>query len=189
MDPWQAVAREATFAGSFALADLPRLRDLLVGEALAAAACVAFEVAFRRDEARRPVVLGRVKAVLPLECQRCLGVVEHGVDVPVRLMLMQGAEVTRDPPEPYEPLPVSGERIGLAELIEDELLLALPQIPLHPPGTCRTAVCRAGGQTPEVAGPGQREAPTETAPGQVTPDRPNPFAVLVGWKPGPDNRT
>ncbi len=179
LDPWQAVAREVTYAGSLALRDLPRLREALVAGALDPAAAVVFELAFRRDEARRPVLVGRGRAVLPLECQRCLGVVEYQVDAELNLMLMQGKDLDLDPPEPYEPLPVIDDRVSPAEVIEDELLLALPQIPMHPVGGCR-------GPVAEV--PASEVAPDEASDAAPT-ERPSPFAVLAGWKPDPDNRT
>lgn len=175
LDPWQAVARGAAFAGSIVLTDLPRLRELLVPVALDTAAPATFEIAFRRDEAGRPVVLGWVRAILPLECQRCLGVMEHSIDASVRLMLMQGPSPAQDPPEPYEALPVIDDRIRPAELIEDEILLSLPQIPTHPVGVCQAAV-----QTSAPAGRAGDAAPTEAAAG-----RPNPFASLAGWKASP----
>jgi DUF177 domain-containing protein len=170
LDPWQAVAREAAFAGSVALADLPRLREVLVGAALDAAAPATYEIAFRRDEAGRPVVLGSVRALLPLECQRCLGVMEHSVDARIRLMLTQGPNLA-EPPEPYEALPVTDDRVRPAELIEDELLLSLPQIPMHPVGVCRTAL--------------QTSVPRGAEDDEVDADRPKPFAVLAGWKADP----
>ena len=175
LDPWHAVAREAAFAGSLALMDLPRLRELLVPAALDAAARATFEIAFRRDEAGRPVVLGWVRALLPLECQRCLGVMEHGVDASIRLMLMHGPNLAQDPPDPYEALLVIDDRIRPAELIEDELLLSLPQIPTHPVGVCQAAV-----QTSAPPGNAGDAAPTEMAA-----DRPKPFASLAGWKADP----
>jgi uncharacterized protein len=175
LDPWQAVARGAAFAGSLALTDLPRLRELLVGTALGVGAPATFEIAFRRDDADRPVVLGWVRALLPLECQRCMGVMEHGVDAPIRLMLMQGPTLAQDPPDPYEALPVIDDRIRPAELIEDEILLALPQIPMHPLGVCQAAVQASG--PPGTAG--------DAAPAEAVPDRPRPFAVLAGWKADP----
>lgn len=157
--------------GSVALADLPRLREALVGAALDAAAPATFEIAFRRDEVGRPVVLGRVRALLPLECQRCLGVMEHSVDAHIRLMLTQGPNLAEDPPEPYEALPVTDDRVRPAELIEDELLLSLPQIPMHPAGVCRTAL--------------QASVPRGAEEDEVAADRPKPFAVLAGWKSDP----
>jgi uncharacterized protein len=125
------------------------------------------------------VVLGSVCAVLPLECQRCLGVVEHRVEAPIRLVLTDGPDLMQDPPEPYEALPVMDGLVRPAVLIEDELLLALPLIPMHASGLCRTdqasqarAARGGGGASPEVAA-----------------ERPNPFAVLAGWKSQSRNQT
>jgi uncharacterized protein len=149
------------------LADLPRLREALMGEALDAAAGADFEVAFRRDEGGRGVVLGRVRATLPLQCQRCLGVVEHGVDAAMHLMLLQGPDLNADLPEPYEALPVIDGWVAPADLIEDELLLALPQIPMHSVGACRAAEPDQGRQAVSTG---------------AEPGRRNPFAVLAGLK-------
>jgi uncharacterized protein len=177
IDPWQAVAREATYAGSFSLQSLPRLCELLAkdvsaaeGGALGDVAVATYDLAFRRDKARRPVVLGWVRAVVPLVCQRCLGVVEHPVDSQVCLLLLPGADVGVAP-EPYDPYPVVSDRVSLADLVEDELLLALPQIPMHSPRTCRVVAESPGsdgGAVLEVSSEAQR--------------RPNPFAALADWK-------
>ena len=178
IDPWQAVARHAAFAGTVSLSALPRLAGLLVQEALGEAAPAEYRLAFERDSARRPVVLGSVQALLPLECQRCLGVVEHQVEAEIRLLLTPG-EAPGEPPEPYEALPVSDERLAPLDLIEDELLLALPQIPMHPFG-----LCRAGGA--ETQRPWRDPGPhlaQEQAADDDQGGRPNPFAVLAGWKP------
>ena len=178
IDPWQAVARRVAFAGTVSLSALPRLAGLLAPEALGEASPVEYRLAFEHDSARRPVVLGSVRALLPLECQRCLGVVEHRVEAEIRLLLTPG-EAAGDPPEPYEALPVSDERLAPLDLIEDELLLALPQIPTHPIG-----LCQAGGAETQLSwlNPGQ-----DLAQGQAADDehsgRPNPFSVLAGWKP------
>jgi uncharacterized protein len=175
LDPWQAVARGAAFAGSLALTDLPRIGGILVPAALDAAARATFEIAFRRDEAGRPVVLGWVRASIPLECQRCLGVMQYSVDAPIRLMLTHGPDLAQEPPDPYEALPVIDDRIRPAELIEDEILLALPQIPTHPLGVCQMAV--------KASGPPGKER--DAAPAETAADRPKPFAALAGWKADP----
>jgi uncharacterized protein len=183
IDPWQAVARRAAFTGAIPLTAFPRLRGLLVEDALREAPAAEFALVFERDSAKRPVVLGSVQAMLPLECQRCLGVVEHRVTAEIRLLLTAG-ETATEPPEPYEALPVVTDRVAPLDLIEDELLLALPQIPMHPVGACR-------------AGEGLVIAPVvaESGSAQTTPDneittetgRRNPFAVLAGWKPNTHN--
>jgi len=158
-----------------ALTDLPRLRDFLVAEAIEGATPACFQITFRRDQAGRPVVLGWVRAVLPLACQRCLGVVEVGVDVAIRLLLTPEADLGRDTPEPYEPLPVIDDRVSPVAVVEDELLLALPQVPMHPAGVCSARVHPHGLDRP--------------GPDEAARERPNPFAVLAQWKRDPGNRT
>jgi len=185
IDPWQAVAREAAFAGSLALSDLPRLRELLAGVPAQPPPRATFEIAFRRDAAGRAVVVGSVWAMIPLECQRCLGVLEHRVDAAIRLMLTDGAAAAKgppvEPPEPYEALPVFDDRVRPAELIEDELLLALPQIARHPFGVCQMDLAGSGAPDPG-RGEGLSPGPGAARGGAPAAERPKPFAVLAGWK-------
>ena len=62
------------------------------------------------------------------------------------------------PAEGFEPLELDGETVATQALIEDELLLALPAAPTHPPGAC--------------------EAPGARRQGETAPDRASPFAGL-----------
>jgi uncharacterized protein len=181
IDPWQAVARRAVFTGTIPLTAFPRLRGLLVEEALREAPAAEFALTFERDSAKRPVVLGSVHAMLPLECQRCLGVMEHRVTAEI-LLLVTAGEAVAEPPEPYEALPVVADRVAPLDLIEDELLLALPQIPMHSVGACRAgeglAIVVAESDSPQTTS--GKEITTETG-------RRNPFAVLADWKPHTHN--
>jgi uncharacterized protein len=99
----------------------------------------------------------------------------HQVDAQVNLMLVR-SDAAGDVPEPYEPLPVVADGVNLGDLVEDELLLALPQIAMHPPEVCHPAVQAQG-----LAGSGSAEA----VEGGVK--RPNPFAALAGWKSETNN--
>jgi len=71
-------------------------------------------------------------------------------------------------PEEYDPLLVAGERVRLADLVEDELILALPQIPMHDPGECQAA----------AVGTDSAAAPEGTA------ERASPFASLAELRRG-----
>jgi uncharacterized protein len=181
IDPWQAVARRAAFTGTIPLAVFPRLRGVLVEDVLREAPAAEFTLAFERDSAKRPVVLGSVQAILPLECQRCLGVMEHRVTAEIRLMLTAG-EAVAEPPEPYEALPVVADRVAPLDLIEDELLLALPQIPMHPVGACGAGEGLASAVS-ESDSPRDKLGPTSGNEITTETGRRNPFAVLAGWKP------
>jgi len=132
LDPWRAVDNCAVFAGCLPLSGLSRLRDLL----LEAAGDVRFRLAFSRDEARRGVLRCEVAATLRLPCQRCLEALDHRVEMSTWLALVSGTEEERRLPDRYDPLPVEDGLIRPGDLIEDELLLALPQISMHEPVAC-----------------------------------------------------
>jgi uncharacterized protein len=72
-----------------------------------------------------------------LRCQRCLGPLAIDVDAAFALAFVTGLEEAGALPEPYEPAVVEDGRVRPLELVEDELLLAVPGIPLHEEGACR----------------------------------------------------
>ena len=134
------VAARRGFEGSIPLASMVRLRDSLVdseGE-------VRVAIEFDRDALRVSYVELRIDAELPLECQRSLQRFLHPVRLVQRLGLLQssvgqsGADQDEEAgeaalPEGYEPLwlPEDG-LLRPAELVEDELILAVPVVPVAP---------------------------------------------------------
>ncbi len=158
IDPWRAVDAGAEFEGALPLSGLPRLAESLretAGE-------VGYRLAFARDLEGRGNLRGEIVARLVLTCQRCLGAMEWDVTAPLDLALISGLGEARLLPEELDPLLVSEASIRLLDLIEDELLLALPQIAMHEPGECV---------------PPGREAMTEGGEPAAT-GAPNPFAIL-----------
>lgn len=126
--PWRMAAEQGCLNGRLALAALPRLTALLgaaAGEVIVAlsAGCDAQGVRF---------VQGRLCAEVEWTCQRCLGPLRLPLDATVNLGLACDEAAADRLPDEYDPLLVqeSGD-ITVADLIEDELLLALPQIPRH----------------------------------------------------------
>lgn len=152
------VAARREFEGRVLLSAMARLRDSLVD----AEGEVRYVLAFDTDNLKVPYLELRIEAELPLECQRSLQRFLQPVRVVQRLGLIRDeAEEAALPPD-YEPLLVPAD--GLlrpAELVEDELILALPVVPVSPDAE---AVERDFAPTVE-----------ETA-------QANPFAALAGWK-------
>jgi uncharacterized protein len=78
-------------------------------------------------------VRGRVEATVRLQCQRCLEPVDLDVRCPVSLGVVASLAEADRLPEGCEPLLREGEGpIAVADLVEDEIILALPYIPRHP---------------------------------------------------------
>lgn len=113
----------------------------------------------------------KASATLPMTCQRCL----HSVDVPLeverefRFVADEATAEALDGDSDEDLLALSRE-FDLRELIEDELLMALPVVPRHE--ECPTDVTLASsGEDFE----------------QASADKPNPFAALAGLrKDNPD---
>jgi len=98
-----------------------------------------------------------------LQCQRCLGAMEVGVEASTEVGLVATeADVSRVPEE-FEPVLAPEGRISVGELVEEELLLTLPIVPLHE----EEVACQVA---PTAAAVSAEEAPPETQ---------KPFAQLA----------
>lgn len=75
-------------------------------------------------------------AALEVRCQRCLEPMQLPVESQSRVALVgSDADAAAVPPELETALAPEG-RMRLADLVEEELLLALPAAPRHPEGLC-----------------------------------------------------
>ncbi|KJS64753.1 MAG: hypothetical protein C0441_08185 [Comamonadaceae bacterium] len=121
-----------------------------------------------RSEARQLWLWLSWSAQVPLCCQRCLEpFLEPVQDERWFRFVADEARAQAEDEECAEDLLVWVPRFNLQELIEDELLLALPLVPMHE--ACPSAL------------PGYAQA---AADGVEEPQRPNPFEVLAQRKPG-----
>jgi uncharacterized protein len=129
IDIWRMVSGRRCFAGQLPLARLPRLRDSLAH----ADGSIAFELEFDTDEFDQAYVELRVQGDLPLICQRTLDVYRQPVAVGTRLGLITREEQDAGLPPGYEAFLVPADgMVTPADLIEDELILALPLVPARP---------------------------------------------------------
>ena len=156
------VAQKSCFAGQVALSELKRLGELIPLEGAGAQERnieVNFE--FLRNEFDVPMVAGRLQASLELECQRCLQPLEYPMVVDFRLMIDASDEMVEHSSE--DTLYSDDGYIEIEEVIEDEMILALPLVAMH-----EDTACNENWQVAEL----QAE----------TPRRENPFAVLQQLK-------
>jgi uncharacterized protein len=129
VDVWRMVAARRGVEGRLPLSSLRRLRDLLVD----AEGEVRFSLDFDQDELKVPYVELRLEAALPLLCQRSLQRFELPVQVAQRLGLIRSEADEAALPPGYEALLVPPDgMVQPAELVEDELILAVPVVPVAP---------------------------------------------------------
>jgi len=151
------VSARRSFEGTLPIAPLSRLCGALAGTD----GLLHYELDFGRDELGISYVDVRVRASLALVCQRTLEPFMLPVAVDTRLGLIRQERDEAGLPPDCEPLLVAEDgRLNPADVIEDELLLALPLVPLNPDSSLPDDVT---GHEPDPAGEGRSE---------------NPFAVL-----------
>lgn len=157
------VTARRRFNGRLPLAEMARLRDLLAdteGEAL-------FSLEFDQDILQLPFAELRIDAELPLVCQRSLQRFLHPVTLTQRYALVRAGDADDEEVEAsllsdYEVLQLADD--GLlrpAALVEDELILAVPLVPVQP-----------GSESVERDWPVTEEDEVRT----------NPFAALAALK-------
>ena len=160
--------------GRWPLRQFDRLTESAVADALAAA---HGDVAWRARGESRPLRGGDTQPWLhlsattrvPLECQRCLQAVDVPLAIERSFLFVHGEDAAAQLDTDSEDDVLALTRaLDLRELIEDELLLALPIVPRH-------EVC----PVPLVA---------PTGPEEPLAEKPNPFAALAALKrSGPPN--
>jgi len=163
LDAWRQVTARRGIEGRVPLASLRRLASLLEapeGE-------VTFSLDFDRDSFGVAYVEVRADAELPLVCQRTLERFMLPVRIDQRMGLIRDEAEEAALPPGYEALLVdpSGE-LATLDLVEDELILAVPVVPVRP-----------GSEAVE-----QEWADDEV----VEAETPNPFAALAALKKKPE---
>ena len=86
---------------------------------------------FRLDERRIRTLKGTITGEVNLVCQRCLQGLRFPLDLTFSLGIVSSEAEIERLPDGYEPLLVTGDPVQTVEVIEDEVLLAVPAIPLH----------------------------------------------------------
>jgi DUF177 domain-containing protein len=162
LDLTRATHQPVRWTGTISIAALPRLAAAVADTGgLASAELQAMH------DGGQVSVRGKVEANLVLTCQRCFGKLGFPVKADLNLAWVRSEKEAAVLPDVYEPLLSDSGRVNIAELIEDELLLALPISALH--------------ATPQECGTGvrgtSRQADTEA---KVT--RRKPFAALEALK-------
>lgn len=159
VDVWRMVTQGRCFEGSLPLASMTRLAESLTDTS----GSVKFSLEFGRDAFGIGFVAIHVEGRLPMLCQRRLESFDWPVVLDARLGLIRKEEDEAGLPPGYEPLLVLETDIRPADVIEDELILALPLVPLSP-------------------GSDSEEEVVVWSSEMAKPEKPNPFAALSALK-------
>lgn len=148
--------------GHLPLQGMERLAELV--EAVLGDAHIDFRFAI--DESGFSTMAGTIQAEVRQICQRCMSLMTVTLNAEVGVGFVRSQEEAKDLPEYLDPMVLaSADPISLTDLVEDELLLALPIAPRH-------------GNDSECIDLGKYRA---DEPVKVE-EKPNPFAVLAALK-------
>jgi uncharacterized protein len=166
IDPIQLAERGARLTGTLPLKSMPRL----VQACLDGSGDVHVDLSFERSEGEGLYEMrGDVSVKLRVTCQRCLEEMDFWLEARPSLMLMRPGsnpallELEAD-------VMVVDKPLLLSSVVEDELLLAMPMVPLHGLNECPGKVYVAGGASPV------KES------GKAGKVKKNPFSVLSELK-------
>lgn len=165
LDIRKAAVREATVSGVLEPGKLPRIRELLASDK----GSIQARFTFGKDEEGRHLVHVHLEGQVEVTCQRCLEAMPETVSSDNSLALVWSDEQARHLPRHLDPLIATEEACNLWDLVEEELMLSLPQFSYHDTEDCNELLA------------GYREPPPDEGEAE---EKPNPFDVLAQLKPG-----
>lgn len=120
----KAVAKAMLLEGTLKLSGMSRLQQSLLSDK----GEVNVQLEFGRGQDKRAYVRGHFTTDLVMQCQRCMGKMTYHLDTDTALHLVRAdAEIEED----TESVEITDGQLLLHEFIEDELILALPVVPMH----------------------------------------------------------
>ncbi|MBK8163362.1 MAG: DUF177 domain-containing protein [Gammaproteobacteria bacterium] len=122
-----------TLRGTIALQGMTRLAGCLLddeGE-------VDVELESGIDAQKVRYLRGHLRTTLNLVCQRCLQPLSYPLDIDISLGLVLTDDEAERLPEVYDPYVFDQRTAELMTILEDELMLALPLVPMHDTARCR----------------------------------------------------
>jgi len=162
VDAIRTAQKRLDYSGIYTAGQVTRLAASVVSVDSDVQTSLSFDI----DNLRLAVINGQSDVTVTLECQRCGKTFEHQVHATYCFSPVRNDEQAEALPEAYEPIEVDefGE-VDLLAMIEDEIILSLPVVPVHESEHCEVS------DADMVFG----KLPAEG-------EKPNPFAVLASLK-------
>ncbi|OAI49999.1 hypothetical protein AYO45_00015 [Gammaproteobacteria bacterium SCGC AG-212-F23] len=133
VNPFRLAENRAEMQGVFLAKNMPRFAESLAspdGE-------IAVDIAFGRDEQGDTFMKGTCKANVQLHCQRCMEPYICEIISRFKFGLVVSEEKADNLAKSYDPLVVIDDELFLKDVIEDELIIHLPIVPMHSEDKCK----------------------------------------------------
>lgn len=133
--PLVLVEQQGNLDGQFEVKEMKRLAEIIYGES----GTIEYHLQLGRDEFEFPYIKGYFKASLKLVCQRCLNPFDLQLRNEISIGLAFSEEEIERLPQYYDPMLLTVTQVSLLTLIEDEVLLSVPMVPVHEDEACQAS--------------------------------------------------
>ena len=164
VDARKAFMQETELQGAVDLERLPRFAGTLASDK----ADVVASLRFAKAENGQRTITGHLQVTTELVCQRCLESLPVNWEDDIALVLLEDECLAERLEPEWDPWVWNEQKLTLASLIEEQLLLSLPVVVYHDDPKCADKL----GYVPATQHAGEQE---ET-------EKENPFAVLKALK-------
>ena len=163
IDPYRTAQKRSSFDGILQLQNLTRLSEQLCNTD----GDVAVVIHCGNDEQGLVYIEGEAHCTVQVRCERCGDEMTLNIDSSFAYTPVKGDDSAQEEiPQRYDVIETDehGE-VNLRQLVEDELILALPLFPMHDEGQCDPNKLQMSWGVIEPE-----------------PEKPNPFAILQELK-------
>lgn len=131
IDPIRLARTGQLIKGVIPMQQMNRLAEIVN----AGDSAVEVDLRFSFNERRQCLMVGEIAAGVDLPCQRCLRMMPYPIRVRVNMAACKAGRED-ELPEGFDQLPTENGRLNLFQLAEDELILGLPIVAMHPLDAC-----------------------------------------------------
>ncbi len=165
VDARKIFAQHAHIRGTVELSRFKRFCELLANPA----GQVNVSLEFGLDDRHRRVVQGSIETCVAVQCQRCLEQTSVELKESIKLGVVETEAQIESLPDDVDPWLNTDVRLSLIDILEEQLILAMPIVSYHPQACASLlVVTNTGGANDETGNALQRQD--------------NPFAVLKKLK-------
>lgn len=133
VDAYRFADNEIALQGTLKVRDMQRLAGYLADDT----GNINVNITFGRDEQKIRFMRGEFEAHVTLQCQRCLEPFEYPILGRILLGMVESEEEVNHLPKGYDSVFIKEGMLIIPEVIEDELIVSLPLVPMHPLVDCK----------------------------------------------------
>lgn len=100
---------------------------------------VLVNIDFGVDEQDVRFIRGHFSTEITLQCQRCMEPLKQEIRGDFLSGIVHDEKEANQLPQNYDPLIIKDGTLFISEMIEDELIISLPIVPMHPLDSCKVS--------------------------------------------------